>query len=161
MKKLICVAMALCLLTSIFCGCGKADISSYSDSQILVTGLLEEDFYVTPAELAELECVNTTTTGNTAKAGTVQAYGPTLETFLAHYGKELSEFRSVRFCASDDYDVTIGRVSWNKFDVILSIANGSKPLDEWQQPLRIVIPGGDSGNWVRLVTEIHFEYAGA
>lgn len=159
MKKLICLTLILCMMAVVLGGCGSADISAYSDARILVTGLLEEDFYITPGELAELKCVSTTTTGNTAKAGTVQAYGPTLETFLAQYGKELSQFKYIRFCASDDYDVTIGRVSWDKYDVIMSIANGSKPLDEWEQPLRIVIPGANSGNWIRLVTEINFVYA--
>lgn len=160
MKKWISLFLVLCLLAAGLAGCGTADISAYADTQILVTGLLEEDFYITPAELAELKCVSTTTTGNTAKAGTVQAYGPTLETFLAQYGKELSDFKAIRFCASDDYNITIGRASWDKYDVILSIAQGSKPLDEWQRPLRVVIPGGDSGNWIRLVEEINFEYAG-
>lgn len=159
MKKRICIFLALTLLVCLT-GCGKADISAYSDQQILISGLLEEDFYVTPAQLAELKCVSTTTTGNTAKAGTVKAYGPTLETFLAQYGKKLSDFKAIRFKASDDYSVTIGKASWEKYDVILSIASGSDPLDEWQQPLRIVIPGGDSGNWIRLVTRIDFQYAG-
>lgn len=40
--------------------------------------------------------------------------------------------------------------------MILSIANGSKPLDAYQQPMRVVIPGGSSGNWVRMVTKIEF-----
>lgn len=160
MRKIICIVLTLCLLTLCLAACGSADISAYADTQILITGLFEEDFYITPAELMELECVSTTATGNTAKAGTVKAYGPTLETFLAQYGKELGEFRSVRFQASDGYSITIGKASWKKYDVILSVANGSKPLEEYQQPLRLVIPGGDSGNWIRLVTQIDFEYAG-
>ena len=105
-----------------------------------------------------MECTSATATGKSAKAGTVQAYGPTLETFLAQYGKTLDEFKSVKFYASDDYTVTLGRVTWEKYDVILSVAEGSKPLPEYQWPLRILIPGGDSGNWVRLVTKIEFTY---
>lgn len=35
-------------------------------------------------------------------------------------------------------------------------ANGSKPLDAYQQPMRVVIHGGSSGNWVRMVTKIEF-----
>ena len=154
MKRII----ALLLLVLYLTGCA-ADISAYEDSPILVTGLLEEDFCITPGELAALECTEATAVGKTAKAGTVQAYGPTLETFLAQYGKPLDEFKSVRFTASDDYVVTIGKVSWDKYDVILSISQGSKALPDYQQPLRIVIPGGDSGNWVRCVTTIEFTYA--
>ena len=153
MKRIV----ALLLLLLSLAGCA-ADISAYEDTPILVTGLLEEDFYITPGELAALECVEATAVGKTAKAGTVQAYGPTLEAFLTQYGKTLNEFKSVRFTASDDYVVTIGKVSWDKYDVILSVSQGSKALPDYQQPLRIVIPGGDSGNWVRCVTAIEFTY---
>lgn len=57
---------------------------------------------------------------------------------------------------SDNYDVTINALVWDAYDVILSVPNGSKPLEERQRPLRVVIPGYDSGKWVRLVTEICF-----
>lgn len=150
---------ALLLLALCLAGCA-ADISAYENDQILVTGLLEEDFYITPGELAALECVEATAVGQTAKAGTVQAYGPTLETFLAQYGKTVEEFKSIRFTASDDYVVTIGKASWDKYDVILSIAQGAKALPDYQQPLRIVIPGGESGNWIRSVIKMEFTYAG-
>lgn len=157
MKKLVYV-LILAMLLTILGGCGELDISDYADSQILITGLLEEDFYITPEQLMELECVSETAQGKSAKAGTVKAYGPTLETFLESYGKTLDEFRSVKLIASDDYTVTLGRVTWEKYDIILSIGNGSKALDDYQQPLRVVIPGGDSGNWARMVVEIQFTY---
>lgn len=154
MKRIVILMLLLALLA----GCA-ADISAYADTPIRVMGLLEEEFYITAGELARLECVEATAVGQTAKAGTVQAWGPTLETFLAQYGKNLADFKSVRFTAVDDYVVTIGRASWEKYDVILSIAKGSKPLDDHQQPLRVVIPGGESGNWIRGVTTIEFTYA--
>ena len=50
--------------------------------------------------------------------------------------------------------MTINALVWDAYDVILSVSNGSKPLEE--RPLRVVIPGYDSGKWVRLVTEIRF-----
>lgn len=52
--------------------------------------------------------------------------------------------------------MTINALVWDAYDVILSVPNGSKPLEEQQRPLRVVIPGYDSGKWVRLVTEIRF-----
>lgn len=58
--------------------------------------------------------------------------------------------------AYDGYDVTINALIWDSYDVILSISNGSEPLAERQRPLCVVIPGYDSGKWVRLVTEIRF-----
>ena len=145
------VLLAVLLLT----GCG-ADISAYGDRQIRVSGLLEEDFYVTPNELSRLKCVSETATGATAKAGTVTGWGPTLDTFLGSYGREKSEFKCIRFTASDGYEVVLGPVTWDRRTVILSVANGTEPLEEYQQPLRLVIPGGNSGNWARMVTEMVF-----
>lgn len=157
MRKLTAlIAALLCILS--LAACGKADISAYSDQQILITGLLEEDFYITPGELAELKCVSATAQGKTEKAGTVKGYGPTLETFLAQYGVTLDELKSVKFFAADGYTVTLGRVTWEKHDIILSIANGKEPLDEQHRPLRLVIPGGESGTWTYLIQEIQFTY---
>lgn len=158
MKRLICAILSLLLILALLPGCGKADISDYADRKILITGLLDEDFYVTPGELSQLECVSATARENSEKAGTVHAYGPTLETFLAQYGVSLDQLKSVKVKAEDGYSITLGRVTWDKYDVILSIAAGSRPLPDYQQPLRVVVPGGDSGNWVRLVTELQFTY---
>lgn len=150
--------LALLLILAALCGCGQLDISDYGDEQILITGLTEEDFYITPNQLLEMECVSATAQGKTAKAGTVQAYGPTMATFLEAYGKSLDDLYSIKLIASDDYKVTLGRATWEKYDIILSVAKGNKALDDYQQPLRVVIPGGDSGNWARMVVRIEFTY---
>lgn len=160
MKKFVRL-IALVLLLATLCGCGGLDISDYGEDQILITGLTEEDFCITPNQLLELECVSETAQGKSAKAGTVKAYGPTMETFLASYGKTFEDFRSIKLIASDDYKVTLGRATWEKYDIILSVANGNKALEDYQQPLRIVIPGGDSGNWARMVVRIEFTYKDA
>ena len=154
MRKCLCGVMAAFLLVCLT-GC-KRDISAYEASPIQIVGLTDEPFAVTPRELMALKCTSATARGNSDKAGTVNAYGPTLEALVIAYGHSLSEFRYVRFCASDGYDVTINQLVWDSYDVILSIANGSKPLEVRQQPLRVVIPGYDSGKWVRLVTQIEF-----
>lgn len=140
-----------------FTGC-KANISEYENEKIQITGLLEEDFYITPAELAGMGCTEAVAHGKTAKAGTVQAYGPTLETFLSSYGKSVEDFYSIKFSAADDYDVTLGRQTFQKQEVILSVANGSKALYKEQQPLRVIIPEVDSGKWIRMVNKIEFTY---
>ena len=154
MKKHLCGVLAALLLVCLT-GC-RADISAYETSPIQIVGLTDEPFTVTPKELTELKCTSAAARGNSDKAGAVEAYGPTLETLVSAYGHSLSEFRYVRFCASDDYDVTINQLVWDSHDVILSVSNGSKPLDAHQQPLRVVIPDYDSGKWVRLVTQIEF-----
>lgn len=136
-------------------GCGKANISAYENEAITVTGL-GEDFTFTPADLMAMECVSDTAVGQTEKAGTVKAYGPTLRTFLEAYGYSLEDVKSLRTVAKDNYVVTLGRATWDRYPVILSIANGSKPLFDKQQPLRLVIPGGKSGNWTYAVTLMEF-----
>lgn len=155
-RKIFLILICLTFIIGLT-GC-KADISAYEDEKILVKGLLEEDFYITPGELAEMECMEAVAHGKTAKAGTVQAYGPTLETLLEAYGKNVNEFYSIKFIAKDGYTVTLGRQTFEECDVILSIARGSEPLYEDQQPLRIVIPEADSGKWTYMVTEIQFTY---
>lgn len=156
-KRILGVLLCVALLFGM-AGC-KADISEYENEEIQIIGLLDEDFTVTPGELAEMECTEATAHGKTAKAGTVQAYGPTLETFLSAYGKSLDEFYSIKFYAKDDYTVTLGRQTFQECDVILSIAMGSEPLYEGQRPLRLVIPEADSGKWTYMVYKIEFTYA--
>ncbi|MCC8029724.1 MAG: molybdopterin-dependent oxidoreductase [Lachnospiraceae bacterium] len=153
--KRLLIVVFLCMVLLSMGGC-KADISGYADQEIKISGLTEEDFIITVGELADMDCESATAVGTTQKAGTVKAYGPTLETLAETYGRSLDEFRSVKFCAADDYDVTLAALTWDSYDVILSVANGSEPLDEYQQPIRLVIPGADSGKWVRMVEEIEF-----
>ena len=156
-KSLVFVLAAFMLMTA-FTGCGKADISAYADEEINITGLLDEDFTVTPGELAEMECVSATAVGETEKAGKVKAYGPTLDTFLEHYGVSKDDLYSIKCYAKDDYKVTLGKVTWDSKEVILSIAYGSEAFDEKTAPLRIVIPEGQSGNWIRMVNKMEFTY---
>ena len=99
-----------------------------------------------------MKCTSETATGQSAKAGTVTVYGPAPDTFLAHYGRDKSEFKCIRFTAEDRYDVVLGPVTREKRTESLSVANGSKPLEEDFS----VTPGGSSGNWVRMVTKIEF-----
>lgn len=160
MKKLIRVILCISLLTILLLvGCGtkvKADISSYKDEKILITGLLEDDFYITPAELAELKCVNESQTGRTAKAGTVNAVGPTMDTFLEKYNKKQTDFSKIKFYAKDKYNVYLWNEELQEKTIILSVANGDDPLSDNEKPLRILIPGVESSRWIRMVNKIEF-----
>ena len=64
--------LLLSVLFLLHAGC-KADLSAYADTPITVTGLTDEPFTVTPAELAQLKCVDAKARGNSDKAGTVRA----------------------------------------------------------------------------------------
>ncbi|MDR1571676.1 MAG: hypothetical protein LBS32_04045 [Clostridiales Family XIII bacterium] len=152
---------ALCL-APLVAGCGgqglKADISEYGDSPIEISGLAAEDFSVTPNELAQLECVSRSATGATAKAGTVKAVGPLLDSFLAAYGdgRAMSDFNRIRFIASDGYRVVLRDEYLSDYEVLLSVASGGDPLPEAERPLRILIPEAESGMWEYACVRIEF-----
>lgn len=154
-------AFGLALLLTLLCGCGgkvavQADLSDYGDSPITIRGLKDEDFTVTPNELAKLDCVERTATGATAKAGTVNAVGPLLNTFLAQYGMKMSDFKKIRFLCSDGYRSVLRDEYLTDYEVVLELAEGKDPLPEAQQPLRILIPEAESSYWAYAVTTIEF-----
>lgn len=154
------------LFAALFSGCSPAGggaaaaVAEYADARIVIAGLKEEEFAVTPGELAELECVSRSASGKTAKAGSVSATGPTLAVFLEQYGYEQGDFALVRFLASDGYRVTIHeRTLTGGEDIILAIASGDKPLSQTERPLRLLIPGLDSSQWIYAVERMEFESA--
>ena len=153
LRLLLCAAMLLCLA-----GCvRKADISAYGDALITVSGLLDEDFTVTPNELAALECVSRTAVGATAKAGTVRAYGPLLDTFLARYGYSASDFYKIRFLCADEYKVVLRDEYLTDYEIVMAVAYRDGPLPEEMRPLRLLIPEAESSKWAYAVTRIEFE----
>lgn len=159
MRKKACSLLLLCLILWFAAGCDtavRADLSAYGDEPIRISGLAAEDFTVTPHELAGLDCASQSATGRTQKAGTVHGVGPTLETFLAQYNKEQTDFQKIIFRAKDGYTITLGPQSLQKYAIILSVANGKKPLSESEAPLRLLIPEAESSKWVRMVIEIEF-----
>lgn len=159
MKK-YSIAVIFAVLT-LLCACGtkQADISSYGDVPITIAGLTEEEFTVTANELAELECVSRTATGATAKAGTVNAYGPLLDTFLAQYGYEQSDFYKIRFLCADNYKAVLRDDYLTDYEVVMAISYGSEPLPDGLQPMRLLIPEAESNLWAYSVIRIEFEFA--
>lgn len=150
---LLLAGMLLWMLTA--CG-GSPDISTYSDMAIIVKGLEEEDVEITPSELMEMDCVSGSDTGSSDKAGTIEGYGPTLDTFLAEYGKKRTDFSKVKFMGKDGYIKTIWGEMLEEKEIVLSIANGEEPLKDNETPIRLLVPGADSSYWVYGVNEIEF-----
>ena len=148
--------LTMVLLLSLLCGCGQADISSYAEQEITVSGLAGQDFTVTPAELAAMDCVNRSDTGATEKAGTVKAHGPLLPTFLEAYGYSIDQVDRVRFYCKDEYKVVLKKEYLTDYDIILSVSSGSKVLPEKEQPLRILIPEAESSKWAYGVIRMEF-----
>lgn len=154
--KLCALALALTLLLA---ACGKAapDVGDYGDAPIIVAGLTETELRVTPAELAQLDCVSRTATGATAKAGTVSACGPLLDTFLAQYGCAAADFYKIRFLCADGYKVVLRGEYLTDYEIVLAVSAGNGPLPEAQRPLRVLIPEAESSKWAYSVVRIELE----
>ena len=153
-KRLI-LAAAVLIFSLSSCG-GKPDISDYEDMPVQIIGLTEDDFEITPAGLAEMKCESGSGQGGSEKSGNVDGYGPTLDTFLAEYGKERSDFSKIIFTAKDDYKKTVWGDMLEDGKIVLSIANGEEPLNENETPMRLLIPGAESAYWVYGVVKIEF-----
>ena len=151
--SLILIASALALTA---CGPESADISAYENDGIVVSGLLDEDFTITPKELLALECVSRSATGATEKAGTVNATGPLLDTFLAQYGYKAADFDRIRFFASDEYRTVLRGDYLTDYEVVMAVSSGTEPLAEGQRPMRLLIPEAESAMWIYAVVRIEF-----
>ena len=138
-------------------GCGKPGLADYGDEPIVISGLMEEDFTITANELMALDRISRTATGATAKAGTVKAYGPLLDTFLAQYGYKASDFYKIRFLCADEYKVVLRDEYLTDYEIVLAVAYQDGPLPENMRPLRLLIPGAESSKWAYAVTRIEFE----
>lgn len=154
----ILLMLVLCLVTA---GCSKdvkTDISAYENEKITIEGLGDETITLTAGELKEMDCVRkSVTTQSKGRELTVEAAGPTLDTLLSQYGVSLDDVTDVTFVAADGYTKQFdsGFFVTHK-DVYLSIANGDDPLEEDEQPVRLVIPGATADNYVKGVREIRF-----
>jgi len=164
MKKTIVLVLLLAAL-ALLSGCGAekntTEIPGYGDTPIEISGLTEKEFSVTPNQLAGLDCVSRTATGATAKSGTVNAYGPLLDTFLAQYHCSMSDFYKIRFICADDYKIVLKDEYLTDYEVVLAVSCGDEPLPEEQQPLRILIPEAESGMWAYSIVRIEFERGAA
>ena len=149
--------IATLLLASCTSSRKNADISEYIDDEITISGLLDDEFTVTPRDLLKLEQVSQTQKGATEKAGTVNASGPLLNTFLAEYGCTASDFNKIRFIAKDAYRTLLRGKYLTDYDVIMALSSGEDPLAEDLRPMRLLIPGAESSMWIYGVVRIEFE----
>jgi hypothetical protein len=137
------------------------DIGLYATSGVVIVGVTDEPLIVTPADLMALDCTGASATGSgsgqmgESKAGTVKAYGPYLEDFLALYGCSMDDFRRIRVMCKDGYSVIL-RPELLEGEPILSVADGKEALSAYQRPLRLVIPGEETGKWAFGVLRMEF-----
>lgn len=165
---LVALALVICAFGYAWSVLRAPSIGAYADAEIEITGLSDEPFSVTPAQLAELKCSSLTVDGSgkgqgqdgQSKAGIVEAYGPTLARFLAAYGYEVSDLSRVVVTCSDGYKVTI-HGDMLEGVILLSVAQGKAALDDYHQPLRLVMPAEESGKWCYGICRIDFTLADA
>lgn len=163
---LVALALIICAFGYAWSVLRAPSIGAYADAEIEITGLSDESFSVTPAQLAELKCSSLTVDGSgkgqgqdgQSKAGVVAAYGPTLARFLAAYGYEVSDLSRVVVTCSDGYKVTIHGDMLEGI-ILLSVAQGKAALDDYHQPLRLVMPAEESGKWCYGICRIDFTLA--
>ncbi len=157
MKRCFCILLMLTLLLLSACTPPvEKRIAAYAEQEILITGLKETDFSVTISELSKLPLTTLSATGATQKAGTVCVTGVTMEDFLAYYGVLPEAVQKVRFWCKDGYKVFLKQKTLTEYDILLGIAEQDGPLEEKRQPLRVLIPGEDSGKWAYAVIQIDF-----
>ncbi|MCD7948221.1 MAG: molybdopterin-dependent oxidoreductase [Oscillospiraceae bacterium] len=159
-KKGVTLCATVLLIALTLCACGQqVNMSGYETEEITVSGLLEDEFTITPQELSELECVSRSATGATEKAGTVSVTGPLLDTFLAQYGVKKEDFTKIRFLASDSYKTVLQGEYLTDYEIIMGVSNGKNPLSEGERPLRLLIPEAESNKWIYSIVRIEFERA--
>jgi hypothetical protein len=121
----------------------------------MVTGL-GEDFTITAADLAELPTAAETVANYEEQAGgDIYTCGPTLETFLEHYGYSLEDFESVSFVTNTSYSVYMSADTFSK-DVVLTIRTPTGALGEKYQPMQVIVPENNNENWAFGVISIDF-----
>lgn len=138
-----------------------ANISSYEDVEIIIEGLKEEPFTITVSELADMKLdtmnvdVHEVELLPDEEPESGKAIGPTLDTFLAHYGYNTDDIRSMK--VYNGKDVSKAYVHTLKDSkIILSVANGRKRLNKNDAPLRIAVSDAEAGEWPGWIRRIVF-----
>ena len=138
-----------------------ADISAYQDVTIEIVGISDQPFLITPAELSSMKKKAISVPVHEGEVAadeipeTGKAIGPTLDTFLKKYGKTTDDFRSMRVYTQKETSTAYVR-TMKEEELILSIANGRKPLGEKQAPLRIASESMRAEEWSGWIRRIEF-----
>ncbi len=137
----------------------RAELESYADEKIVISGLQDKDFEISVAELMEFDTVTKSAASNTADGQQVKVKitGPLLNTFLQKYGKSQRDFSVVRFSARDKYSIAVVSDILANRDIILGFMDKGKALIGEDRPVRVVIPEERAMYWVRMLNRIDFE----
>lgn len=148
--------LMICMTVMTGCGTDDIDISQYSNSKIILSGLTEKDEVITAGQLKAMDCVTKKTESTSDKIGQVRATGPWLSTVLETYGCSQEDFSKIKIYGKDDYDISLYRDFLQENKILLAFGIDGQPLNGEDRPVRIIIPGSDSAYWVRMVSKIEF-----
>jgi hypothetical protein len=162
-SKLLIISV-ICALAAALSACGwagePADASdlAYKDDMITVTGLTDEDFTITPADLAKLDCVDreVKTKNSWGNEETDRATGPLLTIFIESKGRKAEDFQGIKIIASDGYFADLTQSDLKEKRYVLSFRRGDKPLTTENIPLRLLTPDEESSYWVSGVVKMEF-----
>lgn len=138
-----------------------ADMEPYEKMEIQVEGLTEKPFAITVKDLRKMSMTKMKkpvhqgelTEDETPERG--RAVGPTLDTFLAEYGRSRDEFRSMKVYTASEKSTAYVR-TLREEEIILSVADGNFPLTQKEAPLRIAPSGAEPGEWSGGIRRIVF-----
>jgi DMSO/TMAO reductase YedYZ molybdopterin-dependent catalytic subunit len=153
--------LLLAVVAALFAGCGGTEPSElkYLDDEVVIAGVADEEFTVTIRDLTEMEAVSEKAEGARSNGDIVKitAVGPTLDTFLAAYGKTKADYTSVRFSSLDGYSVIIPKEVLERREIVLAYMDGNKAFDKGKSaPLRVVVIGERAMYWARMINRIEF-----
>jgi len=163
--KIMPVLVLLALLFGAGCGSSalgpeelKNKLAAYGDEKIVISGLEDQDFEISVADLTDLEPVTKSAVSNRANGEQVKvkATGPLLDTFLKKYGKSQKDFSLIRFSAKDQYSIAVPADILANRDIILALMNEGEPLAQEDRPVHVIIPGERAMYWVRMLNRIEF-----
>ena len=157
------LVLILMMLTGMMAGCGsklsEEEMAVNDDKEIVLHGLTDEDITITVAGLKELDAVTQKAEAKRSNGQIVKVKitGPLLTSLVEKYGAKLSDFNTVRFYGTDDYEIAMPSTILENDDIILGYYDYGEPISTSDGPVHVVVPGERAMYWVRKLCRIDFE----
>ena len=156
--KAITAMGLLAMMSGLFTGCTAEETkdSVMADSEIVITGLAQDDTHITVDEIKALTPCEEHVKGTDSKGNVIEfdIKGGLLSDLLAQYGISQADLSGIRLIASDGYSIEIPHEILAQRDVILAYETDGQPLDKDNAPIHVFIPEERSMYWVRMLSRI-------
>lgn len=161
--RCITLMLVFAMLAGLMAGCGSKltdeELAVNDDKEIVLHGLTDEDITITVADLKELDAITKKAEAKRSNGQIVEVKitGPLLTSLVEKYGASLSDFNTVRFYGSDDYEIAMPSNILENDDIILGYYDYGEPISSSDGPVHVVVPGERAMYWVRKLCRIDFE----